>query len=55
MTREEEIQFLDRAKARAEARAREWHAHQSVKAAAKGDYLNTLQLIKEAKKVKARG
>jgi hypothetical protein len=55
MTREQQIEFLAKAKERAEARAREWHANPKVKAAAKADYIATLDMICEAEKRKANG
>lgn len=55
MTREEQIEFLAKAKERAETRAREWHANPKVKAAAKADYLATMSMLRDAQKQKGSG
>ena len=55
MKREEQIEFLAKAKERAGTRAREWQALPSVKAAAKAAYLATVATIREVEKKKANG
>ncbi|MBJ7545046.1 hypothetical protein [Rhodomicrobium udaipurense] len=52
MTREKQIEFLAKARERAELRAREWHADPKVKSAAKADYMATLDMLRQAEKRK---